>query len=382
MIDNASLLIGIAFSSASLMVALLIGWLNSRHERYLVHGAAGIALVALGVAVMGFRDGRYDLFFTLLPYAAVLSGFAFIYSASRLFRSIDTDLRPPVIAGLVALISTALPFLLGYSGIGTIMLNLGATMLMVLCAWEYWKARTDAQIAMTANAVLYTITALSFFACAAVLLGEGRWVMTAPADNWAEDFNSIMSLVGLTGIGAITLTLHHARAAHRHHAEANTDALTGVLNRRALFGRFRDEDIVTGLAVLMFDLDHFKQINDRHGHARGDLVLQQFAGVMRSQLRGGDLMARLGGEEFCVILPGLDMEAANAVAERIRTAYAALLIPLGDKASGTATVSAGLAIGGSGEAFASALHRADAALYKAKSAGRNQVHLATLRLVA
>src|SRR5690606_24706768 len=140
-------------------------------------------------------------------------------------------------------------------------------------------------------------------------------------------------------------------------------------------------DIIDGLAVLMFDLDHFKQINDLHGHARGDLVLRQFAGVMRSQLRSTDIMARIGGEEFCVILPGLHRDAARTVAGRRRSAYAALKIPLGE-IGGTATVSAGLATGNGDENFASVLSRADAALYKAKSAGRNQVHLAALRRVA
>lgn len=381
MIDNASLLIGIAFSSASLMLALLIGWLNSRRETYLVHGAIGIALIVIGVAIMGLRNGRYDLVYTLLPYSLLLPGFALIYSASRLFRSKVADLRPALILGVVAVLSTALPFLLGYSGIGTILLNLWAAASMLLCAREYWHARQETRVAMLANVLLYVVTASSFAACAVMLLLEQSWVMTAPADNWAEDFNSIMSLVGVTGIGAITLTLHHARAARHHHEEANTDALTGVLNRRALFNQLRDEDLVPGLAVLMFDLDHFKLINDRHGHARGDLVLQQFAGVMRSQLRVVDTIARLGGEEFCVILPGLDRDGARTVAERIRATYAALQIPLGDIGV-TATVSAGLAVGGGEENFASVLNRADSALYKAKSAGRNQVHLAAFRIVA
>jgi diguanylate cyclase (GGDEF)-like protein len=381
MVDNASLLIGIAFSSASLTVALLIGWLNSRSETYLVHGAAGIFLIVIGVGIMGFRNGAYTLVYTLLPYALLLCGFALIYSASRLFRDPRASITPALIAGAVTLVATAVPFLMGYSGTGTIMLNLSATAIMLLCAGEYWRGRHEGRVAMIVNTFLYVITALSFFACAAVLMAEGSWILTAPADNLAEDFNSIMSLVGLTGIGAITLTLHHARAARHHHNEANTDSLTGVLNRRALFTQFNDDDPVAGLAVLMFDLDHFKQINDRFGHARGDLVLQQFSGVMRSQLRGTDIMARLGGEEFCVILPGLDRDAARAVAERIRTAYADLNIPISD-AGNTATVSAGLAIGSPSETFASVLSRADAALYKAKSAGRNQVHLASFRLVA
>lgn len=381
MIDNATLLIGIAFSSAALTVALLIGWLNSREERYLAFGAGGIALVVIAVAVMGLRNGRYELVHTLLPFTLVVVGMSLIYAGSRLFRDPASSLTPPVVICAAALPAMAIPFLMGYSGTGTIVLNIFAASFMVLCAREYWIARRESAVAMVTNALIYIVTASSFVACATVLLVDQTWILNAPADNWAEDFNSIMSLVGLTGIGAITLTLHHARAARRHSLEANTDALTGVLNRRALFNRFGDRDIVTGLAVVMFDLDHFKQINDRLGHAHGDMVLQRFADVLRTELRPRDTIARLGGEEFCAILPGYDHEAARAVANHVRKAFAGLRLSIGEGGE-IATVSAGLATGGQDETFSSVLSRADAALYKAKEAGRNQVHVAPLRLVA
>ncbi|ODT70025.1 MAG: hypothetical protein ABS75_14430 [Pelagibacterium sp. SCN 63-23] len=381
MIDNASLLIGIAFSSASLMVALLIGWLNARHESYLVHGAIGIGLVVVALAVLGLRDGAYEMPRQLIPFALLLTGFSLIYAGSRLFRRPDASLMPALLTGAVAVIITTSLLAAGHSGLGTISLNGFAAIIMALCGLEYWRGRSDAHLAMIANATLYGLTSLSFLACAVVLPLSGQWVLDGPPKNWAEDVNSIMSLVGLTGIGAITLTLHHARAARRHRLEANTDSLTGVLNRRALFERFRDEDVVTGLAVMMFDLDHFKQINDRLGHAQGDQVLQRFAAVMRDAMRPPDIVARLGGEEFCVILSGIDPDAARQTAENIRAAFADLRIAIGP-GEDIATVSAGLAIGGTDETFSSALSRADAALYKAKRAGRNQVHLAALRLVA
>ena len=381
MIDNASLLIGIAFSSASLMVALLIGRLNARGESYLGHGAIGIGLVVVALGAMGLRNGAYELQHQLVPFAVLIAGFSFIHSGSRLFRNPHARLFPSLLLGLACIVLTAAPLIAGYAGTGTLMLNLSGALFMFLCGLEFWRGRHEAPAAMAVNATLYALTALSFVGCAVMLAVQRQWVLDGPPQNWAEDVNSIMALVGLTGIGAITLTLHHARAARRHRTEANTDALTGVLNRRALFERFGEDDIVPDLGVLMFDLDNFKQINDRHGHAHGDLVLQQFAGVMREQLRGKDVVARLGGEEFCVILPGLDREAAQRVAEGIREGFAGLRIPIGSS-DGIATVSAGLATAGAGETFSSVLSRADAALYKAKSAGRNQVHLAALRLVA
>jgi diguanylate cyclase (GGDEF)-like protein len=382
MIDNASLLIGIAFSSAALVVALLIGWLNARQETYLVHGATGIALIVLALGFMGLRNGAYDLVYLIVPFTTLIAGFACIYSTSLWFNRPSPGLTRQITVGAIAIVATAVPLVLGYSGIGTLALNLAGAVIMMLCALEYfWRSGDDQRTAMLAIAGLYTLVAVSFAACAAVLAIEGQWVLSAPPDNWAEDFNSISSLVGLTGIGAITLTLHHAREARRHRLEAATDSLTGVLNRRALFEQIAEHAIVPGLPVLMFDLDHFKQINDRLGHAAGDRVLQQFADVLRAEMGEGAIVARLGGEEFCALLPELDGERARDAAERTRAGFAALAIAIGDRGE-TATVSAGLATGGADETFSSVLNRADAALYKAKSAGRNQVHLASLRRVA
>ena len=379
MIDNATLLIGIAFSGASLMIALVIGWMNARSETYLVHGAAGIALIVLALTGLGLRNGRYDLLNQLIPFTVMLAGFAFVLSGSRLFNQRAPG--PALVPAVASIVATAIPLLLGLSGVGTIMLNAGGALFMALCGLEFWRGRREARLAMIANATLYGLMSLSFLACSVVLVAQGAWVLDGPPDNWAEDVNSILALVGLTGIGAITLTLHHARAARRHLMEANTDSLTGVLNRRALFQRFGEDQPVTGLAVVMFDLDHFKQINDRRGHAHGDLVLQRFADVLRAELRPGDTIARLGGEEFCAILPGRDRETARALADHIRRAFAALQLSIGDNGE-VATVSAGMATGGVEENFSSVLSRADSALYKAKEAGRNQVHVAPFRLVA
>ncbi len=380
-IDNASLLIAISVSGASLMVALLVGWMTTKRESYVLRWTIGIALVVASLAVLGLRNGAFELVNQLVPYFLLLTGFAFIYSGGRTFRRKQSSMGPAAILWAASTLCTALPLILGHSGFGLIMLNLWAAVFMFLCAWEYWEGRAEAQATLIANAVLYAATGISFVACAVMIVVEGNWVLTAPPNNLAEDLNSIISLIGITGIGGLSLTLNHARLARRHRHEANTDSLTGVLNRRALFSRIAETNTVPGLAVLMFDLDQFKLINDQRGHAQGDLVLLQFVDVLRSQLRHNDIVARLGGEEFCVVLPGLATDEARNVAERIRTNFADLAIPTG-KEGATATVSAGLATGGIGETFSSVLSRADSGLYKAKTNGRNQVQLAAPRLVA
>lgn len=380
-IDNATLLIGIAFSSASLLLALLIGWLNARSETYLMLGATGMSLIVCAVIIMGLNRDAYGALPHGLAYTLILTGFSFVYAGTRNFRRADASAWPPLVIGALAVIGTGIPFFLGLTGLGTALLNLFAAALLVLCAAEHWRSDDHPRVALYANAILYCITALSFLCCALVIAGEGAWVLAMPPKNWAEDFNSIMSIVGLTGIGALTLTLHYARAAHRHHTEANTDALTGVLNRRALFDRFGAAKPPLNTAVLMFDLDHFKQVNDRLGHAEGDRVLQRFAEILRLELGGTDIPSRIGGEEFCAVLSTTEQETARATAERIRQSFADLALVIADTGL-VATVSIGLAMSAGDEDFSSLLNRADAALYQAKNGGRNQVRLAALRLVA
>src|SRR5271170_2768911 len=129
-------------------------------------------------------------------------------------------------------------------------------------------------------------------------------------------------------------------------------------------------------AVLLIDLDNFKSINDRFGHAFGDRVLQMFAATACRAIRSSDFVGRLGGEEFAVVLHGLARERAPAVAERIRNAFAAEAEVIEGQNVG-ATVSIGLAVhDGSAIAFTELLWKADRALYRAKEGGRNRVEWA------
>jgi diguanylate cyclase (GGDEF)-like protein len=188
-------------------------------------------------------------------------------------------------------------------------------------------------------------------------------------------------IVDITGIGAVSLTLNQSRWARHHRREAMTDGLTGLLNRRALFAAM-DTPLQPGAAVIMFDLDHFKSINDQLGHAAGDAVLEGFAALVKSELRRDDLAARVGGEEFCVVLRDLSKRSAAGVAERIRAGLAATRTPT-ERGVAETTLSAGVAISSvDGEPFEVVLKRADDALYAAKSAGRNRVHAPAPRLVA
>ena len=156
---------------------------------------------------------------------------------------------------------------------------------------------------------------------------------------------------------------------------ADTDPLTGLLNRRTAMERlaaemqaaFRD---CTQLSLALIDLDHFKSINDRYGHAKGDDVLQHFAASGRQQLRGGDIFARIGGEEFLVLMPGAGLGEAMGAMERLRGHIAREENRTGLSCS--YTLSAGVAEY-CGNAVEDLFERADRALYRAKHLGRDRI---------
>jgi diguanylate cyclase (GGDEF)-like protein len=159
---------------------------------------------------------------------------------------------------------------------------------------------------------------------------------------------------------------------------ANTDQLTGLANRRATLAWLgslivASEEADERLAVLMFDIDHFKRINDGFGHQAGDDVLRKVAALTREQFRAEDLVGRIGGEEFVCIVSGLTDREARRLADRLCAAIAR-----GTRADKLppVTISIGLATYRQGDDVEQLLGRADAALYEAKEGGRNQVRRA------
>ncbi len=161
------------------------------------------------------------------------------------------------------------------------------------------------------------------------------------------------------------------------HNAAAVDPLTGLANRRSFFEIAekqvkRSRIAGTRCGVLMVDLDNFKWINDHHGHATGDDVLRVFAESARKALRPGDILGRIGGEEFAAILPGSDIEASLAIAERMRKSFQAAAEDI-NGVPVHATLSGGVAAFLPGTTLEMLMREADAALYLAKQNGRNRI---------
>lgn len=211
---------------------------------------------------------------------------------------------------------------------------------------------------------------------------EFRAIVTGGQQRWFEMQTRAVTdqegvVRGLVGAVRDTSTRHLAEV--ELSKAANTDPLTGLSNRRAfnheLAQQLGQADGTNGGCVAIFDLDHFKRINDTFGHAIGDDVLCAFARVAEGQIRNGDSVARIGGEEFGFIFPKLPGEHAHAVCERIREAVAAISVKAGDLPV-RVTVSIGIAQFREYDDQVSAMSRADEALYAAKRQGRNQSSLA------
>jgi diguanylate cyclase (GGDEF)-like protein len=202
--------------------------------------------------------------------------------------------------------------------------------------------------------------------------------MLSLASGWIAVF-ALETILYVIGTAFIVLLITKERTVRIHKAAAHTDPMTGLFNRRGFIEAAhllmkRQAKKGAPVSVLMFDLDHFKSINDSYGHAVGDDALRLFASTVSSTMRANDVIARFGGEEFVAILPGSITDAVIA-ADRVRLAFEAAAIEVGERRL-AATVSVGAASGAAMSDIEQLIGNADAALYRAKLNGRNRVEMA------
>ncbi len=307
-------------------------------------------MAAMGVlAVSLLVGGPWMGFWTLIPLAIALLGFAVID------RRLTTDERPEygvaaawALAQLLIAASVALT-----GGVDSPAIGWFAIPIVTLSA-RFNKRGVWVGLAFTLGLLLASTIAVT----PAAFLDAPQHVTAAIA---------IVVAVAILSTALMSSELEHRTG-------AVLDPLTGLFNRAALEQRFTElahQAAVTGanVGIVVGDLDNFKEINDTHGHSRGDAVLRDAAYAMRKSLRSFDLLYRLGGEEFVVLLPDATTTEARRVAEHLRTALAFA------KPGGlTISISLGVAsASGADVTFAQLFDVADTALYQAKQRGRNQV---------
>ena len=374
-LDVQTLLVTMMVNVIALSVALpaIMGWHVSRAARC-AQGAA--ALQAAGWVSVTLAAGWYDRPLSTLAMACLACGHALMWESYRGW------LGPRPGRRLVWALALAVP--VGYGlGFGHYAFRVGwanaglalqlATVALVLF-WPLpaargarWRWLVGGALAAMAVVTAWRGVLGAFFTASYPTLRTPHPVNLAAAllSNLTLLLNAVSMLVAWREEAELQLR-----------AMARTDSLTGLLNRRALHDGARDvlaraRSRGTPVALLLIDLDHFKAVNDGRGHQAGDRALQLVARQLGQALRHGDLAARWGGEEFCVLLDQADAESATAFDQGLR----AQLLRLGTAELGFALGhSTGLAVLGPDDAGLDALlQRADTALYRAKAAGRGQL---------
>ena len=361
---------------ALLGLLLVMAWLQQRDARALAWWGAAYLIGASSLALWGAPQPWIALP-SEVPFAMIFIACGMIWNGVRLFRG-----RPllPIAAFAGAIVWLALCHLPAFPQGSPDRIALGAVVVSVytfFIAFELSRERRRSLRSRTAAVVVPALHATIFL----IPLGLRVFTPDVIAASWLTVFTLEMMIyaVGTAFIVLLMVKDHHVDI-YRH--AASTDFLTGLLNRRAFLenalklcaNRPRGGKPVT---LLMFDLDRFKSINDRFGHAVGDEVIRAFAQVARRSTRATDIVGRIGGEEFAVIVAE-PMHLALLIAERIRSGFEKDGVTVAGHPIG-ATVSIGAA---SSEGLVTNIDaliaRADVALYRAKGEGRNRLRVAEI----
>ena len=366
---------------AILGLLLLLVWVQSTRVHAVAWWASAHLLRAVSVMLYGLYGSVPDLLSIDLPNVLLFSSFGVTWNGARVFNGRDA-LPGSLIAGAgVWLLASQWP---GFEAGSEVRGQLSALIIATytwLTAYEFWRARREPLVSRWPAIVLFfTDGAMFLLRTPLNALLHGKDADTILSSAWLSVL-SLEAFLMTIATAFILLAMSKERTELRHKTAAMTDPLTGLLNRRAFL---QDAETLLQqqvardrpIAVLLIDLDHFKSINDRFGHAVGDKVLQIFAKTTRAGLRQADLVGRLGGEEFTVVLA----DNAYLVADRLRRAFAAAAAMVdGEMIHATASIGVSVIVDPRQD-LAKLITLADQALYLAKARGRNRVEVAPIEV--
>jgi diguanylate cyclase (GGDEF)-like protein len=385
-LDVNTLFMVTIYVEAILGLLLLFAWVQNTQIKAVAWWGFAHLIRAASVVLFGMYGQAPDLVTIDLANALLFTAFAVTWTGARVFDGRPVEPVYLVTGAVIWLLVCRLPVVSDAVDARAMLASSIITAYTWLTAYEFWRGRSEPLVSRWPAIFM-------LFAHGALFLLRTPLVTLLP---WSPE-NHVLGSVWLTvlsfeallftiSIAFILLAMAKERTELRHRTAAMVDPLTGIANRRsflqdaaALAKRHSGDPRPT--AVLLIDLDHFKSINDRFGHALGDRVLEIFADAARLSLRASDLLGRLGGEEFAVVLTDTGREKAMAVADRIRESFAQAALEVDDKPV-AATVSIGLVHCEDVVLnIASLLAQADQALYFAKERGRNRVEMASLDTV-
>ncbi|KPH06828.1 diguanylate cyclase (GGDEF)-like protein [Rhizobium leguminosarum] len=374
LLDLRTIYFIVAVSCFVLGILQLAAYATGRFERWPLWWGLSNLLVGVGSFLVALRN--------LVPYSVsvdggnivTIAGYMLMFFAVRVFAGRALDQRYFWLAILLVSVPVAL-IVSDPSAVSARLLYVS----VICCLCDLAVAREAIDIARREklySAVLlvglYVCTAM-IFAVRSILAATGEIGGPDPFGGNVVHSWMAVSAVAFIMLRSMAMVLMAAERSRNQLTElAHHDPLTGALNRGGLAQRLPALGSQP-VSLLTIDIDHFKQLNDRHGHASGDDILRLFASVSRSIMGSNDLLARQGGDEFLVVLKDVSGQDAVAIAERIRLAFAAAVLHQPDLAV-FPTLSIGVATRGeSGGDFEQLIKKADEALYRSKREGRNRV---------
>jgi len=368
---------------AILGLLLLLVWVQNTRIQAVAWWASAHLMRACSVMLYGLYGSVPDLVSIDLANVILFSSFGVTWNGARVFNG-----REPLLGSLIAgaglwLLASQWP---AFEAGSEVRGQLSSTIIAAytwLAAYEFWRGRNEPLVSRWPAIVLF-ITHGAMFLLRTPLnaIWHGKDTDSMLSSAWLSVL-SMEAFLMTIATAFILLAMSKERTELRHKTAAMIDPLTGLLNRRAFI---QDAEALLHqqiardrpIGVLLIDLDNFKSINDRFGHAVGDRVLQIFAKTTSTNLRQTDLIGRLGGEEFTVVLADAGRDNAYLVAERLRNAFAANAAMV-DGAELNATASFGVSvIIDPSQDLAKLITLADQALYLAKARGRNRVEVAPI----
>ncbi|MBI4275480.1 MAG: GGDEF domain-containing protein [Rhizobiales bacterium] len=371
------------YVEAMLGLLLLFAWAQNASICAVAWWGCAHLLRAASVVTFGLYGAFPEFISNDLSNAMLFTAFAVTWNGARVFDGRSPKYLFLFGGAILWLFACRIP-IIAESIDARVLLSSGIiTAYTWMTAYEFWRGREEPLVSRWPAVFM-------LFAHGALFLLRTPISMMLP---WTPD-NQVFESVWMTvlsfeallftiAIAFILLAMAKERTEFRHRTASLIDPLTGIANRRAFLeeaAQFARRGDAHPVAVLLIDLDHFKSINDRFGHAIGDRVLQIFAQTASSAMRPCDFVGRLGGEEFAAVIYDVGRERALAVAELIRSAFSEITSSVEGRPVG-ATVSIGLVFSEDGLTdMPTLLAQADQALYYAKERGRNRTEIASLEL--
>jgi len=362
---------------AMLGLLLLFAWMQNTSIKALAWWGSAHLLRTLSIGLYGMFGSVPELVSVDLSNALLFTSYAVAWSGARVFDGREPQPGWTITGATVWVLACQIPQFAHAVELRGLLSNAIVTVFLWLTAFEFWRGRNERLLSRWPAVFILFSHGTIFLLRSPINVLLGPSSDPALASAWMGVI-STEEVLATISIAFIVLAMAKERTELHHKTAAMVDALTGLANRRAFLdaaAQLTQAQIARDVpvAVFMIDLDRFKSVNDRFGHSIGDEVLRIFAESAQVNLRPTDIVARLGGEEFAVLLADACRDNAFKVAERIRSTFAALAATVAGHAV-NATASIGVAIIQDPQQDIQALlAQADQALYRAKASGRNRV---------